>query len=135
MQLRFDAARELVQRALSLAEARGLDVSGATHVRPAIADIELLARGDLALAEREMRLAIAETEATGELGFLSSMTPVLIDVLLAQGRDEEALEATDRWRADRLTVPEDGCARGLATRACSGARAPRPGRPGRATRP
>ena len=106
MQMRIDVARELIARALTLALERGLGVSGATHVRPAIADIELLA-GNLDVAERELRIACEETEAIGELGFLSSMTPILIDILLAQGRDREALEATERWRADRLTVPED----------------------------
>jgi tetratricopeptide (TPR) repeat protein len=31
----------------------------------------------------------------------------LVDALLAQGRDEEAFGLTERWRAERLTVPED----------------------------
>jgi len=31
----------------------------------------------------------------------------LPEAVLAQGRDEEALQLTERWRADRLTVPED----------------------------
>jgi tetratricopeptide (TPR) repeat protein len=106
MQLRFDAARELSGRALARAQELGVGVVIASHIRPAIGDLELLA-GNYEAAEREFRIACVETEASGELGFLSSITPLLIDALLALGRDDEALEATERWRSDRLTVPED----------------------------
>jgi tetratricopeptide (TPR) repeat protein len=75
-------------------------------MRPAAGYIELLA-GDAAAAERELRPACEGTERVGELGFLSSIVPLLIDALLAQGSDEEALQLTERWRPERLTVPED----------------------------
>ena len=52
-------------------------------------------------------MACEHLEEVGELGYLSSMGPYLAEAVLAQGRDEEALQLTDRWRADRLTVPED----------------------------
>jgi hypothetical protein len=43
----------------------------------------------------------------GELGYLSSAVPLLLEALYRQGRDEEALQLSERWRPDRLTVPED----------------------------
>jgi class 3 adenylate cyclase/tetratricopeptide (TPR) repeat protein len=106
MQGRFDAARESASRAKVLAEEHGLHVLLDSHTRPAAGYVELLA-GDAAAAERELRPACEGTERVGELGFLSSIVPLLIDALLAQGRDEEALQLTERWRPERLTVPED----------------------------
>jgi len=46
-------------------------------------------------------------EKVGEFGYLSSAAPYLAEAVLAQGREEEALQLTERWRADRLTLPED----------------------------
>lgn len=63
--------------------------------------------GDFPGAERELRPACDELERIGELGFLSSLTPLLIDAVLRQGRIGEALVMSERWRAERLTVPED----------------------------
>ncbi len=40
-------------------------------------------------------------------GFLSSVAPLLVEALFVQGRDEEALQLTERWPPERLTVPED----------------------------
>ena len=54
-----------------------------------------------------MRLACEELERVGELGFLASVAPHLVDALLAQGRDEDAFNVTERWRPERLTAPED----------------------------
>ena len=52
-------------------------------------------------------LACENTERVGELGFLSSITPMLVDAVYAQGRYEEALALSDRWPVDRLTAPTD----------------------------
>jgi tetratricopeptide (TPR) repeat protein len=46
-------------------------------------------------------------ERVGEFGFLASVAPYLAEAILIQGRDEEALRLTERWRADQLTLPED----------------------------
>jgi len=43
----------------------------------------------------------------GELGYLASAAPQLLEALYRQGRFDEALALSDRWRADRLTAAED----------------------------
>ncbi len=106
MQARFDVARKLVARAKTLAEELGQTSLLRSHIQPAAAYVELLA-GNVVEAEHELREACEGTERMGELGFLSSISPLLIDLVLVQGRDQEALQLTDRWRAERLTVPED----------------------------
>jgi class 3 adenylate cyclase/tetratricopeptide (TPR) repeat protein len=99
----FGAARGFASRAMALAEEHGLD---GTHPRFVAGQIELLA-GDAAAAERELRSVCEHYEQVGELGYLSSMAPYLAEAVLAQGRQAEALQLTERWRADRLTLPED----------------------------
>ncbi|MGB2952407.1 MAG: tetratricopeptide repeat protein, partial [Gaiellaceae bacterium] len=106
MQGRFQAARDVVSRAGTLARDHGLEVLLVSHVATSAGFVELLA-GDAAAAERELRSACERLEAVGELGFLASAVPKLVDALLVQGRDEEALQLTERWRPERLTVPED----------------------------
>ena len=106
MQGRFEAARSLISQAQALAEEQGLQVLLDSHIRPAEGWVELLA-GDAAAAERALRPACEGLERVGELGFLSSIAPVLVDALFFQGRDEEALRLTERWTPERLTVPED----------------------------
>jgi tetratricopeptide (TPR) repeat protein len=106
MQMRFDAARDLIAASKALTEEYGLEGMLDSHTRPAAGFVELLA-GDAVAAESELRLACEGTERIGELGFLSSITPLLVDALLMQGRDDEALSLTDRWRPEQLTVPED----------------------------
>ncbi len=106
MEGRFDAARTSIAQAKALAEEHGLHVLLDSHVRPAAGEIELLA-GDATAAERELRAACEGTERVGELGFLSSIVPYLVDALLLQGHDDEALALTERWRPERLTVAED----------------------------
>jgi class 3 adenylate cyclase/tetratricopeptide (TPR) repeat protein len=106
MKMRFDVARNLVAEAMSLAEDYGILGLLDSHTRPAAGYVELLA-GDARAAESELRLACEGTERIGELGFLSSLVPMLVDAVLMQGRDEEALNLTERWRPERLTVPED----------------------------
>ena len=68
--------------------------------------IELLA-GDAVAAERELRPACERLEEIGELGYLASAAPPLLEALYRQGRHEEAMLLSERWRPDRLTVPED----------------------------
>jgi tetratricopeptide (TPR) repeat protein len=99
----FEAARDLAAQAVALAEEHGLE-SG--HARFVKGQVELLA-GDAEAAERELRIVCEHYEEIEEFGFLSSAAPHLADAVLAQGRDEEALLLSDRWRSDRLTVPED----------------------------
>ena len=99
----FDAARGFASQARALAEEHGLDAS---HARFVAGDVERLA-GDASAAERELRAACEHYEQVGELGFLSSTAPFLVEVVLAQGRDEEALLLTERWRPELLTGPED----------------------------
>jgi class 3 adenylate cyclase/tetratricopeptide (TPR) repeat protein len=99
----FDAARGLASQARALAEEHGLDGS---HARGAVGQVELLA-GDTTAAERELRSLCEHYEQVGELGFLSSSVPYLVEAVLAQGDEEEALRLTERWRPERLTLPED----------------------------
>jgi predicted ATPase len=106
MQERFDVARALIAQGIALAEELGLKGVLHTHSRPAAGYVELLA-GEAAAAEPELRASCEESERLGELGFLSSNVPLLVDAVLMQGRYDEALELTERWRAERLTVPED----------------------------
>ena len=44
------------------------------------------------------RTACERLEQVGDLGFLASAVPVLVDALILQGRDEQALQLTERWR-------------------------------------
>jgi predicted ATPase/class 3 adenylate cyclase len=106
MQGRFDTARDLIARAKALAEELGLEVVLASHVAPGAGYVELLA-GDAAAAERELRPACEALERIGELSFLASVAPALAEAFYEQERDDEALHLTERWSAERLTVPED----------------------------
>ncbi|MCA1587340.1 MAG: hypothetical protein LC744_01260 [Chloroflexi bacterium] len=105
MQGRFDVARGLIGQAKAFGKDGLLPVLG-SGVASSSGEIELLA-GDFEGAERELLPACEELERIGELGFLSSLTPLLIDAILRQGRIEQALKLSDRWRSNRLTVAED----------------------------
>jgi class 3 adenylate cyclase/tetratricopeptide (TPR) repeat protein/uncharacterized protein (DUF433 family) len=100
---RFDAARGFVSQARALTEEHGLDP---VPILWTAGQLELLA-GDAVAAERHLRTACEHFEEVGEFGYLSSIGPFLAEAVLAQGRDEEALQLTERWRADRLATPED----------------------------
>jgi tetratricopeptide (TPR) repeat protein len=106
MQGRFEGARASVAHANALAEEHGLDVLLDSHTRPAAGYVELLAE-DAAAAERALRPACEGTERVGELGYLSSIAPMLIEAVYLQGRNDEALRLSERWHPERLTVPED----------------------------
>ncbi len=99
----FEAARGLASQARALVKEHGLNDD---HVRTAAGDLERLA-GDGAAAERELRPLCEHYEQVGELGFLSSVGPELAEAIHMQGRDEEALLLTERWRPERLTLAED----------------------------
>jgi class 3 adenylate cyclase/tetratricopeptide (TPR) repeat protein len=106
MQGHFDVARDLISQAKAVGEEHGLEVLLASHNGPAAGFVEGLA-GNTAAAERELRPACELLERIGELGFLASAAPLLVDALFLLGRDDEALELTERWTPERLTVPED----------------------------
>ncbi len=102
----FTDARSLIRDATALANDNGLINMLDTHVLPASGFIELLA-GNAPGAERILMEACEAMERIGELGFLSSVTPILIDALIEQGKDEAGFALSDRWHVDRLTIPED----------------------------
>jgi tetratricopeptide (TPR) repeat protein len=102
----FDVARELLAEARALAEELGGTFVHHKHVAPAAGEVELLA-GDPGAAVRELRLTCEAFERDRELGYLASLAPRLGEALLAIGDEEEAFEVVERWRADRLTTPED----------------------------
>jgi tetratricopeptide (TPR) repeat protein len=77
-----------------------------SHLSTTAGAVALLA-GDAVAAERLLRPACERLEEVGELGYLSSTAPPLLDALYRQGKDDEALRLSDRWHPDRLTVPED----------------------------
>ncbi len=99
---RFEEARELVAEATAVADKHGLHGS----LDSVAGEVELLA-GDAVAAENELRPLCERLEEIGELAFLASVTPHLLDALYRQGRYDEALDLTERWRPERLTVPED----------------------------
>ena len=105
MRGRFRVARDLVAQAKALAEELGLEIVLA-RIAVEAGSVELLA-GDAAAAERELRAGCQALERMGDLNHLASVAPMLADALVLQGRDEEALLLTERWSAERLTVPED----------------------------
>jgi class 3 adenylate cyclase/tetratricopeptide (TPR) repeat protein len=106
MRGRFEASRDVLSRARALAMDHGLTVLQASRVATSAGFVALL-EGDAAAAERELRPACEMLEEVGELGYLASAVPLLFDALFDQGRDEETLRLTERWRPERLTVPED----------------------------
>ena len=101
----FAAARDAIRRSNALVEGAN-ELSQYSHVSMAAGMIELLA-GDGIAAEQELRPACERLEAMGELGYLASAAPQLLEALYVQGRLDEALSLSERWAADRLTVPED----------------------------
>ncbi|HKR99611.1 MAG TPA: hypothetical protein VJU79_08865, partial [Candidatus Dormibacteraeota bacterium] len=62
-------------------------------------------RGDLLGAERALREGVEIMRRIGDHGHLSSLAPVLADVLYAQDRDDEALRLTEE--AQHLTLDGD----------------------------
>jgi tetratricopeptide (TPR) repeat protein len=88
-----ETARDLIAQAKDLAAELGLEVTLARMAMNAGA-IEILA-GDPAAAERELRPAYDALKRMENWGFLASVVPRFVDALLVQGRDDEALNATE----------------------------------------
>ena len=103
---RFDVARVLLEKATASAQELGREVLIDTHLRVTGGDVELLA-GEPRAAENLLRLSCERLEQIGELGFLASASSSLVEAVLAQDRTEEALQLSNRWRPEDLTVPED----------------------------
>jgi tetratricopeptide (TPR) repeat protein len=88
----FDAARELYRRGQSMLSELGRGVlTAATGME--VARVEMLA-GELPEAERVLRTDLAFLKAHGETYFSSTMSAFLAQVLLEQGRSDEAMELT-----------------------------------------
>jgi class 3 adenylate cyclase/tetratricopeptide (TPR) repeat protein len=100
----FDVAEAAIAEAQ--ADAKGREVERLSHASTTAGNVALLA-GDAVTAERVLRPTCERLEQVGELGYLSSSAPPLLDALYRQGKDDEALRLSDRWDPDRLTVPED----------------------------
>ena len=101
----FSAARDAIRQSTIRAEG-GREVERYSHVSIAAGMIELLA-GDAVAAERQLQPACERLEAIGELGYLASAVPQLLEALYVQGRYDEALLVSERWPPDLLTLPED----------------------------
>jgi tetratricopeptide (TPR) repeat protein len=104
MQGRFEAARDLIAQAKTLAEEVGLELTLASGVADQAGYVELLA-GDAVAAERELRPACEALERMGGWGNLASVVPWLADALIVQGRDEEALGLIEL--AERSSMSDD----------------------------
>jgi tetratricopeptide (TPR) repeat protein len=89
-----NAARDLIAEAIALAEEVGLGVSAAS-VQHDSGRIELDA-GQPTAAERFVRPAVESLERMGNQGYFVSTAPVLIEALIAQDRDEEAVALIER---------------------------------------
>jgi tetratricopeptide (TPR) repeat protein len=106
MQGSFDEARELVGRSTDMLNELGLHLR-AVFTSEAAGFIETLA-GDPAAAERELRQGVEALERIGERGHFSTQAALLSQVVLAQGRIDEAEELT-------RTSEESGATDDLAT--------------------
>ena len=101
----FDSAdRALAEARVRVEGAR--EVERFSHLSTTAGNVALLA-GDAVGAERVLRPTCEQLDQVGELGYLASAVPPLLDALLRQGKDEEALRLSDRWNPKRLTVSED----------------------------
>jgi class 3 adenylate cyclase/tetratricopeptide (TPR) repeat protein len=102
----FDTARDVMAEVKALLEGQGLYLRYEMYARQSGGVVEMLA-GDAVAAERELRASCDALERTGGLGHLASAAPLLVDALFKQGRIEEAMELSDRWTPEKLTVPSD----------------------------
>jgi tetratricopeptide (TPR) repeat protein len=109
MRGRFDEARAAYAESVEINERLGL-----TFRRLAFslsgAEIAFLA-GDVALAEAELRFAYQQLGQMGERGVRAVVSALLADALLAQGREDAAVEFAHA--AAELAEPEDVAAQAL----------------------
>jgi tetratricopeptide (TPR) repeat protein len=102
----FDLAHRRLSESRALADEIGGQFVVETQTNATVGEVELLA-GNVPVAVRALRSATEAFARVEEHGYLASLAQHLANALLANGQDEEALEVTERWAADRLTVPED----------------------------
>ena len=88
MRGRFDESRQLIGQARSALEEVALTVWIAGPLTEMSALAELWA-GDAAVAERELRWAVATLQKTGELAWLPTIAGILAEAVYVQGRYEE----------------------------------------------
>jgi class 3 adenylate cyclase len=93
----FDLARTFAAEARTLTEELGLEISYANRALRCEGRIATLA-GELGAAEAALGEAVAILRKLGDFGHLSSLAPLLADVLYAQGRNEDALALTEEAR-------------------------------------
>jgi tetratricopeptide (TPR) repeat protein len=104
LQGRFAEARELVGRALAIAEEMGQTLLVAITRGFTSAPVEWLA-GDLPAAERELRASVEGFQKVGELAAASTAVAMLGEILYRQGRYEEAMESSRL--SEEWTAPDD----------------------------
>jgi class 3 adenylate cyclase/tetratricopeptide (TPR) repeat protein len=100
---RFDAAREFLDVACRTLEDLGY-VTQSSSLTQYDGFIEILA-GDLARAEERLAFGLRRLEEMGEKAFVSSVAALLADVLLRQGRQEEAKRFVHR--SQETAAPDD----------------------------
>jgi hypothetical protein len=105
MQGRFREARELFAQVSTVVEDVGLAWAWPfTLLSWHRAELERLA-GDLAAAERGLRLVYEDQRQAGDEGYLASTAVELADVLAHRGHDDEALQLTEISEA--AAAPDD----------------------------
>jgi class 3 adenylate cyclase/tetratricopeptide (TPR) repeat protein len=113
---RFDEARDRLERSKAICRELGI-AYGLAEAHMAGSEMEMLA-GDAPAAERELRDAIRVATDMGASRYVALYRTRLAHVLLAQGRDEEALielglarevyESGPKWKAARALVLAHG---------------------------
>ena len=93
---RFDEARDQLARSKAICRELGI-AYGLAEAHMAGAEMEMLA-GDAEAAERELREAIRVTTDMGALHYVSLYRTRIAHVLVAQGRDDDALAQLEQAR-------------------------------------
>jgi class 3 adenylate cyclase/tetratricopeptide (TPR) repeat protein len=106
---RLDEARAAYAESVDIHDRLGLSMRRVAFSYKG-AEIELLA-GDLAAAEAELSFEYEQLEQMGERGMRAVVSASLADVLLAQGRDDDAVRFAEVAAA--LAEPEDVAAQAL----------------------
>jgi class 3 adenylate cyclase/tetratricopeptide (TPR) repeat protein len=99
---RFDVARDLLERSNAMLAELGLSLhSAVVHDEARIAVLA----GEPAAAEAALRLGYERLEAMGERALLATTAAMLAQVLVTQGRDDEAWALTGT--AEAAAAPDD----------------------------